>query len=92
YYSQRSHIITVKSYRSCCCSLGLKEARNGAVGERLDVLPRGSSGPRKYPPRQSRGHGAAGLSCCLMPTIGLLAGMPELGLIRNMGRAPSFYI
>lgn len=33
--------------------------------------------------------GAAGLSCCLMPTVSLQAGMPELGLIRNTGMAPS---
>lgn len=34
--------------------------------------------------------GAAGPSCCLVPTVGPLAGTPELGLIGNTGTAPSF--
>lgn len=34
--------------------------------------------------------GAAGLSCCLMPTISLRAAMPEPGLSRSTGIAPSF--
>lgn len=46
--------------------------------------------PATVPWGRAEDTGAAGLSCCLMPSVGLLTGTTEPKLIENMGKAPSF--
>lgn len=52
------------------------------------ALAEAAANPEISPWGRAKDMGAAGLSRCLMPSIGLRAGMSEPGLIRNTGTTP----
>lgn len=72
------------------CYAGCELPFSSYPGFSSSPLAEAAADPETLPWGRAEDTGAAGLSSCLMPTIGPRAAMPERRLIRNMGIAPSF--